>query len=239
MRHRSIIAFVLAMAVGACAPADDADMADDAGVEAGMEDAGMMDDPDIAPAGESTGLPAGYAVRLDSEDAAAADFHVEEEASGMMVRTGPAGVLYDASDVPAEGDYTVSATFTEVGAPANHREAYGLIIGGSDLEGPAQSYTYFLVRGDGRYLVKQRDGAETSNVTDGWQDSEAVVAGEQEGADVTNALSINVRGDQVHFSVNGTEVATFPAADLDVAGIAGVRVNHNLNVRVEDFSVGA
>jgi hypothetical protein len=235
MNVRSIIALVLALAVGACAPADDAAMDD----MDDMDDAGMVDDdPDLAPAGPATGLPAGYAVRLDNEDAAAADYHVEELDGGMMVRTGPGGILYDAQNVPAGDDYTVSATFTEVGAPAGHREAYGLIIGGSDLSGPAQRYTYFVVRGDGRYLIKKRDGAETMNVTDGWQESDAVVAADVDG-DVTNALSIAVRGDQAHFSVNGTEVAAFPTAELDVAGVAGVRVNHNLNVRVEDFTVGA
>jgi hypothetical protein len=238
MRNRSILALVLALAAGACAPADDTDagMADDAAME---DDAGMMeDDPTFAPAGPATGLPEGYAMRLDREDAAAADFHVEQGDGSMMIRTGPAGILYNEEDVPAEGDYTVSGTFTEVGAPAGHREAYGLIIGGADLGGPAQQYTYFLVRGDGRYLIKQRAGAEMMNVTDGWQDSDVVVAAEEDG-DVTNELSIAVRGDQAHFSVNGTEVAAFPTADLDIAGIAGVRVNHNLNVRVEDFSVGA
>jgi hypothetical protein len=237
MQNRSMLALLLALAVGACAPADDAadGMADD-----GMaDDAGMMeDDPTLAPAGPTTGIPAGYAVRLDRADQDAADFHVEEGDGSMMIRTGPAGVLYSSENVPAEGDYSVSATFTEVGAPAGHREAYGLIIGGADLSGEAQRYTYFLVRGDGRYLIKQRNGAEAMNVTDGWQDSDVVVAAEEDG-DVTNDLSIAVRGDQAHFSVNGTEVATFPTADLDVAGIAGVRVNHNLNVRVEDFSIGA
>lgn len=236
MHNRSILALVTALAVGACAPADDADLDDSADMG---EDAGMMeDDPTLAPDGPATGLPAGYALRLDGEDAAAADFHVEEGDGAMMIRTGPAGVLYDSGDVPAQGDYTVSATFTEVGAPAGHREAYGLVIGGSDLAGAAQRYTYFVIRGDGRYLIKKRDGAETVNVTDGWQDSDAVVAAEEDG-DVTNALSIAVRGDQAHFSVNGSEVATFPTAELDVSGIAGVRVNHNLNVRVEDFSIDA
>ncbi len=237
MHNRSIIALVTILSVAACAPADDADTAADA-EDAGM-DAGMMeDDPTLTPEGPATGLPAGYSLRLDDEDAMAADFHVEDADGALMVRTGPAGVLYDPADVPAEGDYTLSATFTEVGAPAGHREAYGLLIGGSNLDGPAQRYTYFLIRGDGRYLIKKRDGTETMNVTDGWQDSDAVTAAVEDG-DVTNDLSIAVRGDQAHFSVNGTEVAAFPTAELDAAGIAGVRINHNLNVRVEDFSIGA
>jgi hypothetical protein len=95
MRNRSILALVLALAAGACAPADDTDagMADDAAME---DDAGMMeDDPTFAPAGPATGLPEGYAMRLDREDAAAADFHVEQGDGSMMIRTGPAGILYN------------------------------------------------------------------------------------------------------------------------------------------------
>lgn len=234
MHNRSMMALALVLAVGACAPADDTDDAADMGNDAAM----MEDDPTLTPEGPATGLPAGYEMRLDHADAATTDFHVESMDGAMMVRTGPAGVLYDANDLTSKGDYTVSATFTEVGAPAGHREAYGLVIGGSDLAGPGQRYTYFVVRGDGSYLIKKRNGEETSNVTDGWQQSDAVEAAEQDG-DVTNALSIAVRGNQAHFSVNGTEVAAFPTADLDVAGIAGVRVNHNLNVRVENFAIGA
>lgn len=231
MRKLLPFAVLAAVAITACADgADDADTVD-------ADAAAMSADPDIAPGGEAGALPAGYAVRLDRAGSDPADFQVNQADGALHIQTGPAGILYDENHTNPAGDYTVSATFTEIGAPANHREAFGLIIGGSDLQGEAQRYTYFLVRADGSYLIKRRDGSETSDVSaNGWNPSEAVNAATAEG-DVTNELTIQVQGDQVHFLVNGTEVATHPAAGLDTEGIAGVRVNHNLNMRVSGFQV--
>lgn len=196
----------------------------------------MSEDPDIAPAGEATGLPAGYEVRLDQADAVMADFHAMSADGGLHVQTGPAGIIYDApSNTVDSGNYTWAATFTEIGAPVNHREAYGLFIGGSDLQGPAQAYTYFLVRADGSYLIKKRMGSETSPLTEGgrggWVKSDAVHAAAEAG-DVTNALEVRIEGETAHFSINGTEVTTMPVSSIDAHGIVGERINHNLNVQV-------
>jgi hypothetical protein len=201
--------------------------------------AAANDDPDVAPPGESAGLPAGFELRLDGADATPADFHVAQQDGGFHVETGPAGVFYDPNATPA-GDYTVSATFSEnrENRRANHREAYGIVIGGSDLQGPGQQYTYFLVRADGQYLIKKRAGSETMNVGDGWTAADAVHKAEGDaGPPITNMLEVKVAGDQVHFSVNGQEVATLPAAQVDAHGIAGIRVNHNHDVTVTDWKV--
>jgi len=147
-----------------------------------------------------------------------------------------AGILYDESNAVAAGGYTLSATFTEIGAPPNHREGLGLIFGGADLQGANQHYSYFLVRADGKYNIIRRMGDTTASVTGGWMDSAAIVAARGD-ADVTNTLEVQVMGDMVHFRVNGTEVTTVPAADLDVHGIAGLRINHNLNVHVTGWSL--
>jgi len=234
MEIRKGVAFLssLALVLAACGgtePASDA-AAEDATAE--QESAA---DPDIAPAGAATALPAGFALTLDNPDANASEFRAMSMDGGVHVQTGPAGVLYSATNAVPSGDYAVSATFTEIGAPPNHREAFGIVIGGADLESPNQRYTYFLVRADGKYLIKKRTGSETANVRD-WTDSEAVRKAEAQG-DVTNALEVAVRGDQVHFSINGTEVTTLPVAEVDAHGIAGVRVNHNLNVMVSNWTV--
>ena len=50
-------------------------------------------------------------------------------------------------------------------------------------------------------------------------------------------LSIVVAPDKTHFLVNGTEVNAQPTASVDASGIVGIRINHNLNVRVEGFDV--
>lgn len=224
------LAALFAVAAGGCGGGEPAmDEAESATGE-------MTADADIAPAGAAMGLPAGYSLRLDRPDAMAADFRAMPMGDGVHLQTGPAGILYDESHAVASGDYTLAATFTEIGAPPNHREGLGLVFGGSDLQGPGQQYSYFLVRADGKYNIIRRTGDTTASATGGWLDSDAVVVAAGE-SDVTNALEVQVMGDMVHFRVNGTEVTTMPAADLDVYGIAGLRVNHNLNVHVSGWSL--
>lgn len=236
-KHKSTTLFAaFALAMTACGGGD-ADMEMEGTEAPAAQEQG--EDPDVAPAGEATGLPAGFALTLDNPDAAPAEFRVMEMGGGLHIETGPAGVVYNASEAVPSGDYTVSATFTEMQGPANHREAYGIVIGGSNLEtADQQQYAYFIVRGDGSWLIKQRNGPEASNVSGEWTQAEGINTTTGEG-ETTNTLEVAVRGDQVHFSVNGTEVATVPAADIPTHGIAGVRVNHNLNVMVSSWSVAS
>jgi hypothetical protein len=234
--HQVLLATLFAFAAAGCGGADtdaDMEMADDTADAAAMEA-----DPTMAPEGAATGLPAGFELRLDRTTDNAADFHVMEMGGGWHIETGPRAIVYNAADNAVEsGDYTVSASFTEIGAPPNHREALGLFFGGQNLQAPDYTYSYFVVRATGEYLIKKRVGEETEEVTEGWVASEAVNAATPDGADVTNTLQVMVMGDQVHFSINGTEVATMPAAELDVHGVAGVRMNHNLKVMVNDWNL--
>ena len=54
---------------------------------------------------------------------------------------------------------------------------------------------------------------------------------------VANVVTVAVTKDKVSFKVNGTEVWSGPVAGLDLAGIAGLRVNHNLSLHVETLDV--
>ena len=47
-----------------------------------------------------------------------------------------------------------------------------------------------------------------------------------------NTLTIRVANGKASFLVNGTEVYATDAANVDVSGIVGYRVNHNLNVHL-------
>ncbi|MCC7416354.1 MAG: hypothetical protein IT176_04370 [Acidobacteria bacterium] len=190
------------------------------------------DDPDMMHAGGGT-LPAGWSARLDSGATKPDGVQIMPMGSGLHFKSGPAGIYYRSADTKS-GAYTVSATFMQM-EMASHPEAYGLFIGGSDLAGANQKYTYFLVRQDGKYLIKKRAGTATPTVVN-WTDSAAVKKADAAGK-ATNQLSIKVAGDKVSFLVNGTEVGSAPAADVDTSGIAGLRVNHNLSVHVDGFAI--
>lgn len=190
-----------------------------------------QDDPDRAVAGGQ--IPVGWSVRLDRADAKMENVRVVTMGSGLHVTLGPAVILYREGD-RASGAYRVSASFTQT-KPARHPEAYGLFIGGSDLQGAGQAYTYFLVRQDGKFLVKRRAGSETSTVVD-WSAHPAVKAIEGEGS-ARNELAIAVGADRVTFSVNGAEVASAERGKVDAEGIYGYRVNHNLDVHLNPIAL--
>jgi len=190
-------------------------------------------DPDRAVAGGG-GVPSGYHARTD-RNAAMTNVKVTTMGTGMHFTLGPAVIVWRDADA-ATGDYHVVASFTQTKAPT-HPEAYGLFIGGHDLAGPTQGYTYFLVRGDGKFLIKRRVGDSTVVVNPGgWTANDAVVKADSAGK-ATNELSILVSGGNVKFMVNGKEVYTAKASDVDAVGVVGLRVNHNLDVHVGPLGV--
>jgi hypothetical protein len=204
------------------------------------------DTPAATPAADampSTHLPAGYALQLDRANRDRTDFAVALEGGDLVIEAGPAGILYQPDEIEqtvaaaASGRYRVHGGFTEIGAPIGHREGFGLFIGGQQLGGDQQRYVYFLVRGDGRYLVKQRDGDETRELSAGWQPSAAVQVPAAESGAVTNELVMEVADGTLRLLCNGEPVAEVMIDEGDTWGTAGVRVNHNLHVRVADFAV--
>ena len=190
-------------------------------------------DPDKKVAGGGT-LPSGWKARVDG-NASLNGVKMMPMGGGVHFMTGPAGIYYKPAD-KGTGAYEARATFTQM-EPAAHPEAYGLIVGGSDLEGAAQKYTYFLIRQDGKFMIKRRAGANTPTIAD-WTDNAAIKKADSSGK-MSNTLAVDVGKDKVRFLVNGTEVAAADTAKVDAAGIAGLRINHNLNVHVEGFTVKA
>jgi hypothetical protein len=78
--------------------------------------------------------------------------------------TNPRAAVYWNPANTAAGTYTLKGTFTLM-KPSGHTNSYGLVFGGSGLEGPQQSYLYFVVAQDGTWLIKRRDDAATSTVS--------------------------------------------------------------------------
>jgi hypothetical protein len=148
------------------------------------------------------------------------------------VITGPAAVFYH-PEWKRSGDYRVSARFTQNKAP-HHPEAYGLVVGGADLAGAGQQYAYLLVRGTGEYFIALRRGNERVKVVD-WTAHPAVVKQDASGQ-AANVLAIETKGNQVLFLVNGQQVAQRPRAEIAPDGIFGLRINHNLDVKVDQVT---
>jgi len=135
----------------------------------------------------------------------------------------------------AKGVYTVKGTFT-LNELSNHNNYYGLTVGGSNLEGPDQAYLYFLIAQDGSFLVKRRAGdAKTDNVVA--RTPHAAIKKPEANGKSTNVLEVRVLADKVDYAVNGTVVGSSPKAGLPTDGIWGIRVNHLLNVSIDDLGV--
>jgi hypothetical protein len=179
-------------------------------------------------------LPSGWSGRTDRPNAKIEDAKFVTMGPGYHVTSGPAAIYWNGKD-RVTGPFTASATITQTKAPA-HPEAYGLFFGGSKLDTPEQSYAYFIVRGDGKVMVKHRAGAEVHTLMD-WTESPAVNKQDASGK-ATNKLTVDAtRPDSVRLLVNGKQVTALPGSQIGAAGQVGLRVNHNLDVHVGDFAV--
>ena len=152
---------------------------------------------------------------------------------GLHATTGPNIIFWDPQQM-AMGTYTVKASFSVTKQPS-HEVSYGLFIGGENLDGDKQKYSYFLVRENGQFLIKKRNGASTSNVAGDWAPNPAITA--MAGGSQKNELSIQVSKERVSFMVNGKEVASHPSTAIDTNGVVGLRVGHGLDIQIDGFAV--
>jgi hypothetical protein len=235
-RNRTTIAALACALAGtlgtACSSAPKTDTpppADSAAAAAPM--AGMDHDADKSTGG--AGVPAGYMGRTDNAAKNIADAKYVDSNGRWDITTGPAHIVYAAKD-SASGAYTATTTIDQLAAPS-HPEAYGLVIGGTDLAGAGQRYTYFIVRGTGEYSVKVRDGAAARTLVD--FTANPAVPKADAGGKASYALGAQVMTDSVKFMVNGTTVKSLPKAGLFTDGVVGVRVNHNLRVLVTPVQI--
>ena len=190
-------------------------------------------DPDHKVAGGS--LPAGWTGRTDRESAQLADAKFVAAGAGFHVTSGPAAIYWRNTD-NVTGPFVATATFTQLKAPS-HPEAYGLVFMGKRLVSPQQDYAYVLVRGDGKVMVKHRAGNDVHTIID-WTANAAVKKQDANGK-ATNTLTVDAsKADSVRMFVNGAPIAAIPKAHLGSAdGFVGLRVNHNLDVQVDRFTI--
>ncbi len=185
--------------------------------------------------------PKGWLERVDRSTAAS-----DPDAPGVIKfvtmgtgfhATNPQAAVFWNPAHTATGSYSLKGTFTLV-KPSGHTNYYGLVFGGSGLEGPSQNYLYFLVAQDGTWLIKHREGDPTTHDVAPKAANAAVNKPGADGKSV-NALEVRVGADKIDFLVNGTNVHSAPKTGLlaKTDGIYGIRVNHQLEVQVDSFAM--
>jgi hypothetical protein len=184
--------------------------------------------------------PQGWKMRVDRSTAATdpdapGDIKFVTMGSGFHATNPQAAVYWNPANT-ASGDYTLKGTFTLM-KPSGHNNYYGLVFGGSGLEGAQQSYLYFVVAQNGTWLIKRRDGDATSNVAP--KTPNDAVKKPDAGGKSTNALEVRVGSDKIDFAVNGAVVHSEPksGAMAKTDGIYGIRINHLLEVQVDGLAV--
>ena len=192
---------------------------------------------------QQAGSTAGWKQRIDmsteaSDPDPAGEVKLTAIPGGFHTENPKAAIFWNPANT-ASGTYTLKGTFSQ-NARSSHTNFIGLIFGGTDLAGPKESYTYFLVAPQGgAYLVKQRTGP-------GGQDTKDVVRRTPHMAIVqldasgkaTNTLEVRVGADKIDYVVNGTVVTSTPKTGINTDGVWGFRVNHALpDVSVTGLSV--
>jgi hypothetical protein len=204
-----------------------------ASVAACEAQSGQQGDPTHAAKGGT--IPAGWQIRIDDKDAeryTTNDVKFVAMGGGFHITSGPAAI-YPGADLP-NGPFVLEATFNQTKAPM-HPEAYGLFFSGRDLQdSDKQQYVYFLVRGNGQFLINHRAGRDVHKIFD-WQENGTINKQDANGQ-VSNRLAIRAGTDSVRFLANGKQVAAISRQEItNTGGKAGLRVNHNLDVQVADF----
>jgi hypothetical protein len=160
----------------------------------------------------------------------------------ITLNSGPGGIYWNPANT-ATGDYTITATFNEpkVKSAMSHEHPYGIFIGGNGLDTDNFSLTYCAAYATGKFIFR---GFGPAPFAMGGRAAIANPAIHMTGADgaVTQEIAMSVKGDKVSCSVNGTEVASYPKAELVGAGkltstdgLFGIRISHNTDVIIKGF----
>jgi hypothetical protein len=166
------------------------------------------------------------------------DSKFSPEGSGFHISTGAAGIYWSPANT-TKGDFTVKATFKEPKQTIGHPHPYGVFIAGKNLDSDKPSYLYCVAYRDGTYLVRQFADGQVSTIARKTPHAAIDKATAPED-DVTQEVGWTVKGQQADCTVNGQVVYTVDrnAVKLDTTdGITGIRLSHNSDVSVPNFTV--
>jgi hypothetical protein len=199
-------------------------------------------------AGGGISVP-GWTGKIDAQEEKAGQVlnnsKLAKAGNDLQVTTGPAVTYWNPAN-KAAGDYTVKATFKESNYMGlnDHPHPYGIVIAGSELGTPQQSYLYCAAYGNGTFIVR---GFGPEPFRMGGQRPEANAAvrkAEGKGSSVTQEIAMSVKGDRVECAINGTVVAGFNKADVvttgklkSTDGVYGIRFAHNTDAVVSGLTM--
>jgi hypothetical protein len=192
----------------------------------------------------------GWKGKVDAGEAANGsavnDSKFELKGNEITINSGPASIFWNPANAQT-GDYTVSATFTEPAymSSMSHPHPYGVFIGGNKLDTDQASLVYCTAYGNGTFIVRGFGPAPFRVGTMGRPTAnDAVHKAAGKGEAVTQEVKMSVKGSRVTCSINGTEVASVDKGEItgagkleSVEGIPGIRVAHNVDVKVTNFKV--
>jgi|1185.fasta_scaffold74783_1 hypothetical protein len=192
---------------------------------------------------------AGWKGKVDAPEAAKGstvnDSKFEMKGADIIIASGPATTYWNPANTNT-GDYTVSATFTEPEymSAMSHPHPYGVFIGGNKLDTETPTLLYCAAYGNGNYIIRAFPTTFAPGGNRRQTANEAVHKAAAKGQPVTQDIKMSVKGSRVSCTINGTEVGSWDKADLtgdgkieSVEGIAGIRVAHNVDVKVSNFKV--
>ncbi len=196
-----------------------------------------------AQSGHNLERPEHWKVRYDGAgEAAERSFVVMRP--GWHVYAGAAGLLWDPGSF-ASGNYAVKSTIylfpkgdPERSGSTRLDTAYGLFLGGRDLEGPTPEYVSFVMDNAGRFRLARHVGGEVRELAP-WTVHDAVaVLDEPATSPAENVLEVDVRGERTIFYVGGESVAEFPSEDLHLDGVVGLSAGEGLSLHITEIAVG-
>jgi len=165
------------------------------------------------------------------------------EGGGFRITTGPPALYWNPANT-AKGDYSVKATFTEARQSFDHPHPFGVFIGGADLDTAAPTALYCAAYRNGTYIIRMFSGGKRVDVVARPTPHDAVAKAATPEAQVVQEVGWTVRGETVECVVNGTAVWSGAKADVtgpgklpSTDGIAGIRVSHNADALVTNFTL--
>ncbi len=188
-----------------------------------------------------------WKVRIDGSQSASApdanpNLKFTTTGKGFHVAGGPGALFWDPAHT-VKGIYSVKATFTLL-KPSDTVTHYGLVFGGTGIEGSAPTYVYFTIAQDGTFQIRHRAGGEVHEMDTSLH---FAVRKPNASGQSTNTLEVQVAPTAVSYLINGAVVDATPTRSGTGSytetgktnGIVGVRIDDHIDVQVDGFEVKA